>query len=59
MTDRAGEISVKLKRKIPMMHPLGRVATTEEIANAALFLCSDDSSFTTGSCLVVDGGLTV
>lgn len=59
MTHRANELSVKLKRKIPLMHPLGRVATPNEIANAALFLCSDESTFTTGSCMVIDGGLTV
>lgn len=59
MTDRAGEISPKLKKRIPAMHPMGRVATPMEIANAVLYLCSDESSFTTGSSLVVDGGLTV
>ena len=37
-------------------HPLGRFGTPEEVARAALFLASDDSSFTTGSCLMVDGG---
>jgi 2-keto-3-deoxy-L-fuconate dehydrogenase len=39
-------------------HPMRRVATPEEVARAALFLSCDDSSFTTGSALVVDGGLT-
>lgn len=34
----------------------GRFGTPEEIANASLWLCSDDSSFTTGHALAVDGG---
>jgi NAD(P)-dependent dehydrogenase (short-subunit alcohol dehydrogenase family) len=36
--------------------PLGRVGAPEEIARAALFLASDESSFVTGSELFVDGG---
>ena len=38
--------------------PLGRHGQAEEIAGAALYLLSADSSFTTGTTLVVDGGLT-
>lgn len=37
-------------------HPLGRLGEPEEVARAALFLASGESSFTTGSCLMVDGG---
>lgn len=38
--------------------PMGRIGTSEEIAKAALFLASDDSTFMTGATLVVDGGGT-
>ncbi len=37
-------------------HPLGRLGAAEEVARAILFLASDDASFTTGSCLMSDGG---
>lgn len=39
--------------------PLGRIGEPEDIANAALFLASEDASFITGHALVVDGGMTV
>ncbi len=41
------------------MHPVGRFGQPEEVAEAVLFLAADSSSFITGQCLVVDGGLTV
>ncbi len=41
-----------------MMQPLGRPGRPEEIAAAAVWLCSDASSFVTGQALVVDGGMT-
>ncbi len=37
--------------------PMKRVGTTEEVGKACAFLCSDDSSFTTGHTLLLDGGL--
>ena len=36
--------------------PLGRVGQTKDIANACLFLLSDEASFITGTELIVDGG---
>jgi NAD(P)-dependent dehydrogenase (short-subunit alcohol dehydrogenase family) len=38
--------------------PMGRLGRAEELASAALFLASDDSSFMTGTSLIVDGGIT-
>jgi NAD(P)-dependent dehydrogenase (short-subunit alcohol dehydrogenase family) len=36
--------------------PLGRVGQPQDIANAALFLASEDASFATGASFVIDGG---
>ena len=38
-------------------HPLGRIGSPEEVANLALFLASDESSFITAAALPVDGGM--
>ncbi|GAB3532397.1 glucose 1-dehydrogenase [Pontibacter brevis] len=40
-------------------HPVGRVGMPEDIAEAALFLCSDKAGFITGQSLAIDGGMTV
>jgi NAD(P)-dependent dehydrogenase (short-subunit alcohol dehydrogenase family) len=47
-----------MRQGIEARHPMGRLARPEEIANAALFLASDESSFVTGAPLIVDGGYT-
>ena len=39
--------------------PMGRQGTADEVARAVLFLVSDESSYTTGHALVIDGGLTI
>jgi NAD(P)-dependent dehydrogenase (short-subunit alcohol dehydrogenase family) len=48
---------VKKKERLDEI-PLGRLATTRDIANAVLFLSSDEAAFITGVGLPVDGGLT-
>jgi len=40
-------------------HPIGRLASAQEIAQAILWLCSDRSSYVVGHALTVDGGLTI
>ena len=37
-------------------HPIGRIGKPDEVAKAVLFFASDDSSWTTGAILAVDGG---
>lgn len=47
------------KNEIAGMTPLSRLGTSEDVANAINFLCSEDSSFITGQTLFVDGGLVL
>jgi NAD(P)-dependent dehydrogenase (short-subunit alcohol dehydrogenase family) len=56
MVDKGNE--EKLKR-IAALHPIGRLANPEEIADAVIWLCSEKSSFAVGLNLIVDGGYTI
>ena len=46
-----------LRARVLDAHPMGRMATPQEIANCAVFLISDEASFVTGANWQVDGGL--
>ncbi|HSB02727.1 MAG TPA: SDR family NAD(P)-dependent oxidoreductase [Anaerolineales bacterium] len=59
MSQRAQE-SKQIRSRLPQLQPLtGDFGSPKDVAHAALYLASDDSSFVTGSVLTVDGGWTV
>ena len=50
---------VKAKKDFIARQPMGRLGTAQEIADFAIYLASDESTFTTGNTFSVDGGMTV
>ena len=53
-------LDTKTKREITSKaHPIGRIGTGKDIANAVLYFASNDSSWTTGAILPVDGGVAI
>jgi 3-oxoacyl-[acyl-carrier protein] reductase len=53
------EADSKFRRKVIEMTPLGRWGKPEDVAGAAVFLASDDSSFLTGQMIMVNGGVVM
>lgn len=56
MLDRATGNKKEVEDQYANAEPMGRLGLPEEVANAAIWLCSDASSFITGDAMVVDGG---
>ncbi len=53
------EAITRIEEEMRLLHPLGRVARSQEIAAAIVYLLSDDASFINGATLPVDGGRSV
>ncbi|GBF31723.1 2,5-dichloro-2,5-cyclohexadiene-1,4-diol dehydrogenase [bacterium MnTg04] len=58
MVDRLADSLETTKDDLSTLHPIGRIGQVDEVANAVLWLCSDQASFVTGTDLCVDGGFT-
>jgi NAD(P)-dependent dehydrogenase (short-subunit alcohol dehydrogenase family) len=59
MVDTAVADDPALEEHLVGLHPIGRIGTAEEIAEAAVWLCTDAASFVLGAALPVDGGYVV
>lgn len=56
MIDRVTKKDKETINQFTKMEPIGRLGSAEEVANAVIWLCSDEASFVTGHPMVVDGG---
>jgi len=56
MVERLLQAHPEVETMVTNMQPIGRVGMPEEVAQAVLWLCSDEASFVTGHALAVDGG---
>jgi len=56
MVDRYTSKNADLEKQLENMEPIGRMGKPEEVAEAAIWLCSDAASFITGDAIAVDGG---
>jgi len=53
------DLPEEIVKPIVDLHPMGRMGTPEEVAEAVVWLCSDAATFITGSCILIDGGYTI
>ncbi|MBN2453652.1 MAG: 3-oxoacyl-[acyl-carrier-protein] reductase [Candidatus Omnitrophica bacterium] len=58
-TDMTAKLSDAVKSEMLKFVPLGKLGTVQDVANLALFLASDDSSYITGQVIQVDGGMVM
>ncbi len=58
-TDMTAKLPQELKDKMLANIPMGKLGTTDDVANACLFLASNESDYITGQTLVVDGGMVM
>lgn len=54
-----GKDNLKYRTKANQCHPMGEIGSSNDVAHAALFLCSPLAKFITGQVLTIDGGLTL
>jgi 3-oxoacyl-[acyl-carrier protein] reductase len=59
LTELTADLPEPLKDEITRRTPLGRFGTVDDIANAVVFLASDEAAYITGQVLAVDGGLVM
>ena len=59
LADKMGEPLETVRRKFMERQPMGRLGLPQEVAALAVYLASDESSFTTGAIHIVDGGFTL
>jgi NAD(P)-dependent dehydrogenase (short-subunit alcohol dehydrogenase family) len=59
LSDRQPAATAQIERQMRMLHPLGRVGTTAEVAAAVAYLLSANAGFISGAVIPVDGGRSV
>lgn len=59
LSTRSGQDEAAVRAAFVARQPMGRLGTVDEVAAAAVYLSSDESAFTTGTTMIVDGGWTL